>query len=186
MKDFNLIMDPKNPIKWCDVELIDDNIREWNAYIYGPPGTGYEGGIFQVHCNWTGPYDCSEFTMKTEIYHMNISFHGKICLKYMDDPDLYDPIKDGALVILEEIYELMKKPDPTAVLNERAFALYFLDEKEYHLTTKVFTDDYAPKQEKKNINGNNDNVNNDEKKDDPGVDEDKKQDDKKQDDKKEN
>ena len=151
MKDFNLIMDLKNPIKWCDVELIDDDIREWNAYIYGPPGTGYEGGIFHVHCNWKGSYHSSAFTMKTVMFHINVSDLGKICMKNMDDPDLYDPRDDGALVIFEEIYELMKKPDVTAVLNERALELYYLDDDHarYKIACEMFTDKYAQKQQKK-------------------------------------
>ena len=65
-------------VDWCKVQLEDDSIFKWVAHIDGPPGTGYENYVFEVHLDLTGTY---------------VGVH---------DPTIFDLEKDGALVILEE------------------------------------------------------------------------------------
>ena len=105
------LMTIKNHIDWCDVELVDGNIRKWKVLIFGPPDTGYENGTFHVDLDFSGFYDSPGIDMKTKIYHMNINFGGKICLEIVEDDD-FDVRKQGAFGILQEIYDLMKKPEP--------------------------------------------------------------------------
>ena len=174
MEDFKKIMDPKNPIEWCDVELIDDDIRNWIAYIYGPPGTGYEGGTFKVYVNFHGSYESAQITMETTIFHMNME-DGDVCLKMNSDPDVYDARRDGGSIVLQEIYDLMKNPQPLCAIDMDAIALYLLDAKQYIACTKMFSDKYAwksefkkkkEKEKEKEKNNDNNGNNNDEKKDD--------------------
>ena len=54
MKDLTMILE--NDIKWCDVELIKNNLKKWNVYIQGPPGTGYQDGVFHVFCDFEGGF----------------------------------------------------------------------------------------------------------------------------------
>ena len=180
-------------LDWCEVQLKDDSIRHWIAYIDGPSGTGYENYVFEVHLDLNGMY--MGVNMKTKIYHLNIGWGGGVCLKVMDDPDVHELETDGALVLLEEIYELMKNPEPTAAVNLDALILYCHDIEEYKAATKMFAMQYAPKKKrnakdlekekekeknelnaKQNNYNHNDNNGNDEKKDDDNS----KQDDSKQ------
>jgi len=37
------------PVEGFRVKLIEDNLREWEVAIFGPPETLYQGGYFKVH-----------------------------------------------------------------------------------------------------------------------------------------
>ena len=182
-------------IDWCDVELIDDNLKKWNCFIYGPEGTGYKDHIFNVTMDFTGRWNGPRVIMRTKMFHMNVNSAGHICLKVNDDSDVFDVRYDGGLTLLEEVYELMKNPDPTAVINVDALLVYVTHgQEEYDACCRAFSEKYAEKLKKKkheneknkndknNNNGKNDNNKNDEKKDDK----DDEKDDTKEDDSKQN
>lgn len=38
----------EEPVEGFRVKLIDDNLREWEVAIFGPPETLYQGGYFKV------------------------------------------------------------------------------------------------------------------------------------------
>ena len=158
----------ENQVKWCDVELEDDNIRLWHVKIYGPKGTGYEDGTFKLKMDFTKRYNNPAIRMITRIFHLNIDREGIICLKYMDDPNLLDVRRDGALILLQEIYDLMKTPVPDAAINPEALGLYCIAEEEYIAATKMFTNQYAKSKDiykAPDADKGNDNDDGDEKKD---------------------
>lgn len=39
----------EEPVEGFRVKLIEDNLREWEVAIFGPPETLYQGGYFKVH-----------------------------------------------------------------------------------------------------------------------------------------
>ena len=169
MQDYTAIV-TENKVKWCDVELDNDNIRIWDAVIYGPEGTGYEGGEFHVIMDFEHKYNKPQIKMKTFIFHVNVDPpSGYICLKYMTDPDYLDVRRDGALILLQEIYDLMKNPIPEVALNIDALILYCEDRKGYEAGTKMFTEMYAIEKKQNNSKKGKDDVhgdnNADEKKD---------------------
>ena len=162
-EDYVAIM-TANKVKWCHVELEDDNIRRWNAFIQGPEGSPYEGGTFHVTMNFEREHYHPEVMMKTFIFHVNVDTRGYICLKYVMDANYYDAKTDGALILLQEIYDLMKNPIPGKAINIQALSLYCEDKKAYDHTAKIYTEMRAINKKK---DQNDDAFNNgDEKKDD--------------------
>lgn len=39
----------EEPVEGFRVKLIEDNLREWEVAIFGPPETLYQGGYFKVY-----------------------------------------------------------------------------------------------------------------------------------------
>ena len=52
-----------------------DNILKWNAIIFGPEGTPFEGGTFKLTIDFTEnyPYDPPIVRFVTQMFHPNIS-----------------------------------------------------------------------------------------------------------------
>ena len=100
-----------NPPKRIGVGLKNFNYNNWEAYINGPRGTPYEGGLFTLDIIFPADYPSSapKITMKTPIYHPNIDDSGNVCI---------DIIKGGwkpnytMRFILNAIVGLLKYPNP--------------------------------------------------------------------------
>ncbi|CAM9868633.1 unnamed protein product [Chrysoparadoxa australica] len=61
----------------------DDDIRRWKAELTGPPGTPYEGGVYELVVEVGPQYPMSPPIMKfvTKVFHPNVHFEtGEICL----------------------------------------------------------------------------------------------------------
>lgn len=71
-----------NPPEYIGVGLKNFNYKNWNAFISGPRGTPYEGGLFKMEIVFPEnyPQTAPAIKMKTEIYHPNITDDGNICI----------------------------------------------------------------------------------------------------------
>ena len=60
----------------------DESIFEWDAIIFGPDETIWEGGIFQLSMKFTEDYPNKPPKVKflTECFHPNVYTDGSICL----------------------------------------------------------------------------------------------------------
>eukprot|EP00903_Cladosiphon_okamuranus_P013357 g12449.t1 len=64
----------------------EDNIRQWRAYIRGPPDTPFEGGIYELKIIVGQQYPMVPPSMHfiTKVFHPNVHFStGEICLNIL-------------------------------------------------------------------------------------------------------
>ena len=76
------------PIPGCFANLIDENdVYHWEAYIYGPEDSPYEGGKFKLTFKFPSNYPFSppQVQFETRVYHPNINDSGHICLDILQD-----------------------------------------------------------------------------------------------------
>ncbi|KAK9901619.1 hypothetical protein WJX75_005155 [Coccomyxa subellipsoidea] len=65
------------------LEPDDSNIHKWKAYVKGPNGTPYQGGVFQLNIRVPDQYPLVPPAVQyhTKIFHPNVHFKtGEICL----------------------------------------------------------------------------------------------------------
>ena len=70
------------PIVGVTLDLVGDQITNWNVHIDGPVGTPYEGGKFTVSIDFSDnyPFKCPKVQFITKIYHPNVKTeNGEIC-----------------------------------------------------------------------------------------------------------
>ena len=72
----------------------DDDIMKWEAIIFGPPDTIWEGGIFQLTIDFSEEYPNKPPLVKfvTKMFHPNIYNDGRICLDILQSN--WSPIYD--------------------------------------------------------------------------------------------
>merc|ERR1719223_289478 len=84
---------------------------KWNANIYGPAGSPYEGGVFQLQIEFPPDYPFKPPKVKfvTKVYHCNINDKGGICLDILKDN--WSPALTISKVLLS-ICSLLTDPNP--------------------------------------------------------------------------
>ena len=73
---------PDDELKGVEINLVNDNMSNWNVKIPGPKGSPYEGGKFVVNLDFTDnyPFKCPKIKFVTKIYHPNVKTEeGEIC-----------------------------------------------------------------------------------------------------------
>ena len=108
-----------------------DNIMIWDAVIFGPEGTPFEGGIFKltIQFNKDHPFQPPEVKFVSKMFHPNISENsGKVfvdILKSTWTPAL------NASALLVSIQSLLNDPNPDVAINKLAGHLFRTDQAEY-------------------------------------------------------
>ena len=108
-----------------------DNIMIWDAVIFGPEGTPFEGGIFKltIQFNKDHPFQPPEVKFVSKMFHPNISENsGKVfvdILKSTWTPAL------NASALLVSIQSLLNDPNPDVAINKMAGHLFRTDQAEY-------------------------------------------------------
>jgi ubiquitin-protein ligase len=139
-----LLVQNKEYEKMFSVKMIDNNIFQYRATIYGPPKTPYDGYEFDVDLVLPENYPNSSIAVKfiTPIQHVNINNAGDICL---------DILKDGWKVsmnislVLLAIVDLLCKPNLEDPLNSDLADLYRKNKDKYISTIEFNCDKYAKK-----------------------------------------
>ncbi|VEU21970.1 DEKNAAC102982 [Brettanomyces naardenensis] len=122
----------------------EDNLQHLKGNFEGPPGTPYEGGLFEVDIKIPDEYPFKPPIMKfdTKVYHPNISSQtGAICLDILKDA--WTPILTlkSSLISLQS---LLQDPVPTDPQDAQVAKVYLEDPKKFAETAANWTRIYAP------------------------------------------
>ncbi|PKA66069.1 Ubiquitin-conjugating enzyme E2 2 [Apostasia shenzhenica] len=109
----------------------DNNIMFWNAVIFGPDDTPWDGGTFKLTLQFTEDYPNKPPTVRfvSRMFHPNIYADGSICLDILQNQ--WSPIYDVA-AILTSIQSLLCDPNPNSPANSEAARLFSENKREYN------------------------------------------------------
>ena len=126
----------------CSAGPNKDNIFNWIAILYGPEGSPYEGGIFNLDINFPEdyPFKPPRVKFKTMIYHCNINSEGYICLDILKDK--WTPALTISKVLLS-ICSLLDDQNPDDPLEADIANLYQDNREEFIKNAKYYTYMYA-------------------------------------------
>jgi len=110
---------------------MDTNIMMWQAVIFGPDDTPWEGGTFKLVLEFTEDYPnkAPQVRFLTKMFHPNIYNDGQICLDILQNQ--WSPIYDIS-AILTSIQSLLCDPNPASPANSEASRLYNENRREYN------------------------------------------------------
>ncbi|CAL9168256.1 unnamed protein product, partial [Musa hybrid cultivar] len=106
----------------------DNNILLWNAVIFGPDDTPWDGGTFKLTLQFTEDYPNKPPTVRfvSRMFHPN---NGSICLDILQNQ--WSPIYDVA-AILTSIQSLLCDPNPNSPANSEAARMFSENKREYN------------------------------------------------------
>ncbi|CAN7134276.1 unnamed protein product, partial [Brassica rapa subsp. narinosa] len=135
MRDFKrLQQDPPAGISGAPQ---DNNIMLWNAVIFGPDDTPWDGGTFKLSLQFSEDYPNKPPTVRfvSRMFHPNIYADGSICLDILQNQ--WSPIYDVA-AILTSIQSLLCDPNPNSPANSEAARMYSESKREYNRRVRDF------------------------------------------------
>jgi ubiquitin-conjugating enzyme E2 R len=145
----------KEPLEGFTVQLINDNLFEWEVAIFGPPNTLYQGGYFKSVIKFPQEYPYAPPTVRfsTKMWHPNIYENGDVCISILhppvDDPtntelpsEKWNPAQNVRTVMMS-IISLLNEPNTFSPANVDASVMYrryieskFADKEYEHIIKK--------------------------------------------------
>ncbi|WZN62604.1 ubiquitin-conjugating enzyme [Chloropicon roscoffensis] len=134
IRDFKKLT--KDPPTGISGSPVPENIMRWNAVIFGPENTPWDGGTFRLVLEFTEDYPNKAPNVKfvSEIFHPNVYADGSICLDILQNN--WSPIYDVA-AILTSIQSLLTDPNPNSPANSEAARLFTENKEEYIRQVKL-------------------------------------------------
>eukprot|EP00216_Chloropicon_sp_CCMP2111_P006174 CAMPEP_0198239912 /NCGR_PEP_ID=MMETSP1446-20131203/5184_1 /TAXON_ID=1461542 ORGANISM="Unidentified sp, Strain CCMP2111" /NCGR_SAMPLE_ID=MMETSP1446 /ASSEMBLY_ACC=CAM_ASM_001112 /LENGTH=173 /DNA_ID=CAMNT_0043922579 /DNA_START=60 /DNA_END=581 /DNA_ORIENTATION=+ len=128
IRDFKKLQ--KDPPSGISGSPIPENIMRWNAVIFGPEDSPWDGGTFRLSIDFTEDYPNQAPVVKfvSKMFHPNIYADGQICLDILQNK--WSPVYDVA-AILTSIQSLLTDPNPNSPANSEAARLFTEDKGEY-------------------------------------------------------
>jgi len=122
----------------------EQSMLQWDGSIPGPSGSPYEGGVFEfiLALPHDYPFTAPNITFKTQIYHMNISQTGHICLDILKTA--WSPALSLFKVILS-LSSLLTDPNPNDPLVTSIAHEYKKNRAMHDQTARNWTELYAKK-----------------------------------------
>ncbi len=121
----------KNEVSNLFAQPRSDNLLIWEAVIFGPEDTIWDGGCFKLLLEFNEEYPTKPPDVRfcTSIFHPNVYNDGKICLDILNNQ--WSSIFD-VRSILESIQSLLGNPNPSSPANAEAARLFIENKKEYN------------------------------------------------------
>lgn len=126
----------REPLEGFTVQLINENLFEWQVAIYGPPNTLYQGGYFKSTMKFPNDYPYSPPTVRfnTKMWHPNIYENGDVCISILhppvDDPtnaelasEKWNPAQNVRTIMMS-IISLLNEPNTFSPANVDASVMY--------------------------------------------------------------
>ncbi|XP_054152582.1 uncharacterized protein LOC128951354 [Oppia nitens] len=115
-----------------------DNPLYWKAYLNGPEGSPYEGGVFEIDLKFPVEYPIRvpNIQFKTKIFHANINSSGTVCTTLWSD---WRPT-DTMITILQTLFMLLATPN-----RNSAYTGGSLTDEKYKQEARSWTQKYAKK-----------------------------------------
>ena len=119
-----------DPPEGINATPISDSLMEWEAVIYGPDETIWEGGIFKLKMVFSEEYPnkAPDVRFVSKIFHPNVYNDGTICIDILQHH--WSPIYD-VYAILTSLQSLLCDPNPNSPANSTAAKLFVDSYKEY-------------------------------------------------------
>lgn len=109
----------------------DDNLFVWNATVFGPDDTPWEGGIYSLRITFSERYPEKppRIRFTSEMFHPNVYNDGSICLDIIQDQ--WSPCHN-ICTILTSIQSLLTDPNCQSPANPEASQMYINDRQSYN------------------------------------------------------
>ena len=120
----------------------EGDIFNWEATIFGPSDSPYEGGIFKLAIQFPVdyPFKPPRVAFTTRVYHPNINAAGGICLDILKDQ--WSPALTVGKVLLS-ISSLLTDANPKDPLVTEIAHVYETDREQFNRTAREWTRRYA-------------------------------------------
>ncbi|KAJ8905082.1 hypothetical protein NDN08_001593 [Rhodosorus marinus] len=138
IRDFKVLKeDPPAGISGAPCE---NNIMKWNAVIFGPDDTAWEGGTFKLVLVFSEDYPNQAPLVKfvSKLFHPNVYADGGICLDILQNN--WSPILDIS-AILTSIQSLLCDPNPNSPANSEAAKLFQENRREYERRVQAIVEE---------------------------------------------
>jgi ubiquitin-conjugating enzyme E2 D/E len=124
------------------LSIVNDNLYNWDATIYGPENSPYHGYEFKLKIEIYEKYPLCPPKIKfiTPILHPNINNEGSICLDILKDK--WSPALNIFTTMLS-IVSLLSDPNPSDPYNADIANIYRNDIKLYESSVKEHCAKYA-------------------------------------------
>jgi ubiquitin-conjugating enzyme E2 A len=134
LKEFKKIGADTN--KAFTASIDQEDITKWNATIFGPDGTEWEGGVFRLTVSFPDDYPIHAPDVRflpPYPFHPNIYANGKICIDILQ----YNWSQAyGISSVLTSVQALLVDPNPNSPANNEAASLSTDNRTEYHWRVK--------------------------------------------------
>ncbi|KAL2091999.1 hypothetical protein ACEWY4_011797 [Coilia grayii] len=131
-----------DPHPYCSVFPSDTDFTFWKILMQGPPDTPYEGGVFELYCQFGDAYPVKPPLVRfiTPVYHCNINSVGRIC------HNIFDRNYSANVTmreILNAVYGLLIAPEPDDPLDSVLAEEFMSDPNKYKEEAKKNTETSA-------------------------------------------
>lgn len=119
-----------SPVGVTAAPMGSSNLMVWEAVIFGPDDTDWEGGTFRLTMTFSEEYPGKPPVVRfvTKMFHPNIYANGSICLDILQNQ--WSPMYTPSM-LLTSIQSLLCDPNPNSPANSEAASLYESDKAEY-------------------------------------------------------
>jgi ubiquitin-conjugating enzyme E2 D/E len=131
-----------DPIPSCSAGPRGENMFLWDAVLFGPSETPYEGGVFRLQIQFPVdyPFKPPHVVFTTKIYHPNINTTGMICLDILKTQ--WSPALTVSKVLLS-ISSLLADPNPRDPYVAHIAKVYLENREQYDQNAREWTVKYA-------------------------------------------